>query len=224
MKSLQYKNQVIKLRKKGMTYAEIQSILNMSIPKSTLSHWCKNIKVPDSYKKKLKDLQDNNLYKARVAALQVLKEKNNNRDNKLFENNKHLSVCLLNKDVAKIILSILYLEGTRKQRSSLTFGNSDPLIISLFLKTLRFVYKIDESKFRCTLQCRADQNIDDLQNFWSNITSIPLNKFYKARIDPRSVGKESKNLNYKGVCRINYFSAEIFNELMIIIKIIGKNN
>ena len=58
--------------------------------------------------------------------------------------------------------------------------------------------------------------------FWSKITNIPLSQFYKARIDSRTIGKKSKNLNYKGVCRIDYFSAEIAIELMQISKIIHK--
>ena len=116
---------------------------------------------------------------------------------------------------------MLYLgEGAKNQRGSLMFGNSDPFIISLFLYLLRYCYNIDESKFRCTLQCRADQNSRKLEKFWFQITKIPLSQFYKARIDPRTIGKPSKKLEYKGVCRIDYFSAEIFTELTQIANIV----
>ena len=54
------------------------------------------------------------------------------------------------------------------------------------------------------------------------IRKIPLTQFYKARIDPRTIGQQSKNLNYKGVCRIDYFSAELFIELKQIPEIIHK--
>ena len=87
---------------------------------------------------------------------------------------------------------------------------------------LRFCYNIDEKKFRCTLQCRVDQNIPKLEKFWGEITKIPLSQFYKARIDPRTIGKTSKNIDYKGVCRIDYFSADIFLDLMQIPKTIYK--
>ena len=99
-------------------------------------------------------------------------------------------------------------------------GNSEPLVIRLFLNLLRYCYNIDESKFRCTLQCRADQNIPKLEKFWSQITNIPLAQFYKARIDPRTIGKPSNNPNYKGVCRIDYFSGDIFMELKQIMSLI----
>ena len=134
----------------------------------------------------------------------------------------HLGKLIKNKDIAKISLAMLYLGEGSKTRSSLMFGNSDPTIISLFLRLLRYCYKIDEDKFRCTLQCRADQDIQKLEKFWSNITNIPLSKFYKARVDPRTIGKISKNPEYKGVCRIDYFSADIFNELTKVIEAIDK--
>jgi len=118
---------------------------------------------------------------------------------------------------------MLYLvEGSKNQRGSLMFGNSDPLVIRLFLNLLRRCYDVDENKFRCTLQCKADQNIKRLEKFWSKITDIPLSQFYKARIDPRTIGKPSRKLDYKGVCRIDYFSGDVFMELKQIVNVISE--
>ena len=91
-----------------------------------------------------------------------------------------------------------------------------------FLYLLRYCYDIDEKKLRCTVQSRADQNVGELEKFWSKITEIPPSQFYKTRIDSRTIGKKSKKLNYKGVCRIDYFSGDLFIELMQIPKIIYK--
>jgi len=92
--------------------------------------------------------------------------------------NNHLPFVLKNKNTAKIALAMLYLgEGSKNpKRGSLMFGNSDPLVMSLFLDLLKYCYEIDESKFRCTLQCRADQNIEELEDFWSRVTRIPLSQ------------------------------------------------
>jgi len=85
----------------------------------------------------------------------------------LLQNNKYLGSLLKDIDVAKVALITLYLgEGSKNSaRSSLTFGNSDPKVIDLFLTLVRKCYKIDETKFRCTIQCRADQDIKALENF-----------------------------------------------------------
>ena len=116
---------------------------------------------------------------------------------------------------------MLYLgEGSKARKGSLCFANSDPLVIELFLSLMRKCYSIDTNKFRCTVQCRADQDIKNLENFWMAITKIPKSQFYKAQIDPRTIGKPSRRLAYKGVCRIDYFSADIFTELMVIPKVV----
>lgn len=223
MDRTELKEKAIKLRKRGKTYLEIQKNLKAAIPKSTLFYWCRNIKLSQKYKNRIKKLILNNLYKARHLALNANQIKRERYLKSITDRNKYLAMSLRDKDIAKVALAMLYLgEGSKKQRGSLMFGNSDPFIISLFLHLLRYCYNIDESKFRCTLQCRADQDIKKLEEFWCSITRIPLLQFYKAKIDPRTIDKPSKKPNYKGVCRIDYFSAELFTEIKLVAKIIYK--
>jgi hypothetical protein len=224
MNRIQLKEEVIKLRKKGKTYSEIQRILKRVIPKSTISYWCRSLPLPAGYQNKIEEYNKFNLNKARKVALIIKKQKRKDYLESIIRRNKHLIAVLRNPDVAKIVLAMLYFcEGSKTQKGSLMFGNSDPLIINLFLKLLRRCYKIDEQKFRCTLQGRADQDIKKLEKYWSRVTQIPLSQFYEPRIDPRTIGQVSKNPDYKGVCRIDYFSADIYNELKIIAQLISKN-
>lgn len=222
MNSIQLKENIIQLRKKGKTYKEIQNRVKIPIPKSTLSYWCRSVPLPAGYQNKIEEYNKFNLNKARKAALVVNKEKRKKYLQSIITRNQHLVAVFKDRNVAKIALVMLYLgEGSKTQRGSLMFGNSDPLIIDLFLRLLRRCYRIDKQKFRCTLQGRADQNIKKLEKYWSQITQIPLNQFYRARIDPRSIGRISKKPDYKGVCRIDYFSADIYNELKIIAQLIS---
>lgn len=224
MKSKFYlqKAKVILLRKSGKTYGEIIKVIGQNIPKSTLSDWCKKIYLNSNQKKIIDKTVKNNCRKGMEAARIINKERRKKYLESIAERNKHLSKILDNIDVCKVVLSILYLgEGTKKiNRGSLRFGNSDPFVISLFLNLIRKCYKIDETKFRCTVLCRADQNIVKLEKFWKKITNIPKSQFYKTRIDPRTIGKPTKKTDYKGVCVIDYFSADIFLDLMQIPKTI----
>ena len=132
-----------------------------------------------------------------------------------------MSKIIQQTNVAKIALSMLFLgEGSKTHTATVMFGNSNPIIISLFLKFLRKCYPVAESKLRCTVQCRADQNPQELKKFWAGITAIPLKQFYKTQVDPRTVGKPMKKLDYKGVCRIDYLSAEVVCDLHQSIKVI----
>ncbi len=210
-----YKEKTIKLRKLGKTYREIVELLGKNIPKSTISGWCKNISLKNRHVQRIKNKIHSNITSARTLALKTNKLKRLDYLKSVEKRICHLKNILENTDIAKISIAMLYLgEGAKSTKGSLMFGNSNPQIIKLFLKLLRYCYVIDESKFRCTLQCRADQDIEILENFWSNITHVPLSRFYKARIDQRTIGKKTKKIDYRGVCRIDYFSADIYLSLI----------
>ncbi|MEK7496933.1 MAG: hypothetical protein AAB657_03450 [Patescibacteria group bacterium] len=216
------KNYATELRKQGKTYSEILNLLDVKISKSTLSSWLTSIKLEENSRNIIRDKISASLVLARNKALKIKRVNRCEYLKSVLNKNLYLKKFLDNQDIAKLIISALYLgEGTKDiKRSALVFANSNPNIIVLFLKLLRFCYKIDENRFRCTLQCRADQKTNELESFWSDITKIPKTQFYKALIDKRTIGKVSKNLEYKGVCRIDYFSSEVFIDILKIIEVI----
>ena len=218
------KNKVIELRKIGNTYGEIRRLLNIELPKSTLSNWCSGILLSKLQKERILKKMQTESERGRQVALIVKRKK---RQEYLLSINKRVSdihKVLKDKNVAKMVLAMLYLaEGSKTKNDVLDLGNSDPEFIKLFLLLMRRCYFIDEKKFRCVLQCRADQDIESLEKFWSIITKIPKPQFYRASIDPRTVGRPSKKPNYKGVCRITYFSADLALELKEIVQVVFKN-
>ncbi|MFA5878275.1 MAG: hypothetical protein WC845_02830 [Candidatus Staskawiczbacteria bacterium] len=220
------KKEVVRLRKIGKTYSEILQIISPQVAKSTISNWCRNIILTPTQEARISNKIEINLANAQLRSLAVRRLKRKDYLDSVEHRVKHLKNYIKKKDAAKIALAMLYLgEGSKGlHRGSLCFGNSDPVVISLFLRLLRKCYSIDERKFRCTVQCRADQDTTSLNKFWRGITKIPKSQFYKARIDPRTTGKVSKKGKYKGVCRIDYFSADIFTELQIIPQVVFKGS
>lgn len=217
------RNKAVALRKQGKTYSEIR-LLIPGVPKSTLSNWLSTLELSKKQKDKLSRNVNRKLIKARAQSLLVMR----NKRDKYFSDieNKNLDFTNLlnsNKGSAKLVLAALYLgEGTKNMRGSLRLGNSDPGIIKLFLKLLRSCYIIDETKFRGTVLCRADQDIKSLNKFWIQTSGINKKQFYKARIDVRTVGKPSRKLDYKGVFVIDYFSASIFHDLLTLGKMMSR--
>ncbi len=211
------KEKAIQLRKKGYAYGDIAKKLGYRIPKATVSTWCSGVQLPANIVIKKKQENLAHLVKIRAKAVVVNRMARQKYLASIKERNCHFTTKLEDSDTSKVALSMLYLaEGSKNMDGSLCFGNSDPGIIRLFLKLLRKVYIINENKFRCTLQCRADNNISELEQFWSELTKISRLQFYKARIDPRTIGKPSIKSDYKGVCRIEYFSAEVYLDIMSI--------
>lgn len=210
------------MRKQGKTYSEIGALIP-KVSKSTLSYWLSGLELSDDQKYKLSKNINKKLVKARAKSIEIAREKRIKHIAEIENDNNYIFKLLAKKHVAKIVLATLYLgEGSKARHSSLSFGNSSPYIINLFLKLMRSCYNIDESKFRCTIQCRADQDIPYLEKFWSHLTMIPKKQFYGTRIDSRTIGKPSLKPDYKGVCRLDYFSARIYNELLVMGKMISK--
>lgn len=203
----------------GKTYSEITKATG--IPKSTLSYWFKSLQIPDE---SIELLRKKELLTRRQAQEKAVIANRNQRGKYLLQIRKeyrNLKVKIKQKDYALIALTMLYLgEGSKTNKGYLTLGNSNPEVIKLFIRLLRQNFTIKEHKFRCTVQCRADQDIRLLEQFWSEVTNIPPKQFYKTRIDPRTINKPSRKLDYKGVCRLEYLCADVYNRISVIMNII----
>ncbi|HAI22762.1 TPA: hypothetical protein DCP77_03435 [Candidatus Collierbacteria bacterium] len=209
------KFQAIYLRKKGKTSQEINIILGQKIPKSTYTGWFKGIELTKEQKSRISIMNLNKLDLARVKAVKVNKEKRNKFLKSLDEKNEPISKKIKDGNTAKIALAMLCLGEASKYGSGSAFclGSSDPRIIILFIKLLKKSYLINQNKFRYTIQCRADQDIEELEKYWRRIVRVPLGQFYKTRIDARSIGKPTKKVGYKGVLKVDYMDTKVQLEL-----------
>lgn len=216
------RGQAIKLRCQGKMYSEIQTILNVTIPKSTLATWCKGIRLNPEQNKRIQEIVLQQLFASRKLSVERGARKRLEFIEKIQSKYENLPTFLPEPNTQRIALAILYAaEGTKNERRGVvTLGNSSKEIIRLYLYLLRQSFSLDEKRFRCTVQCRADQNTEKLQKHWSEITRIPESQFYKPQVDPRSIGKPSKKLDYLGVCRIDYLSASLLKEIMQIVHLI----
>lgn len=210
------------LRSQGKTYSEIIKSLKITVPKSTISSWCSDVKLPPWYQDKINRLNKKNFNKAQKMAWVSNKIKRERFVNEINNKATRIAGKIKDKDVLRVILSVLYLgEGTKwKYHSGLMLGNSDSNTIKLYIKLLNICYGIPVTSLKCRISHRADQNIKLLERFWSKETGIPLTNFYKTIPDPRTVGKPTKRKDYKGVCVITCAGSHIQLELEAIPKII----
>lgn len=204
-----------KLRLEGKTYSEINGELGLIIPKSTYSYWFKELELSLEVQEKLSINVANKLTIARKKAVEVNKIKRNKFLKSLDEINEPISKKIKDKDTAKIALAMLCLGEASKYGSGSVFylGSSSSKIIVIFIKLLKSCFSIDSSKFRFTVQCRADQNVEELESYWRRVTGVKEGQFYKTRIDPRTIGKPTKKEEYKGVLKVDYMDTKVQLEL-----------
>lgn len=126
------------------------------------------------------------------------------------------SLSILNlheRSVLEIALAMFYLGEGFKKTDVLGLGNSDPLIVKFFLRTIIDLYRIDISKVRCALHLRADQNPEEIKKYWSNELKIPIEQFLKTSLDKRTLGKPTYP-DYKGVCIVTCGNVAIQRKLV----------
>jgi hypothetical protein len=200
------KNKAVLMRKNGASLAEISS--ELKIAKSTSSLWLSNTKLSPTAYKHLEDKQ----VLGRRNAIFFKKELRKNREEQFKKSAAEMIKKIkFSKEITKLCCSLIWWCEGNKNDSTVRFTNSDPTLINIFLSLLRSGFIINESKFRALVHLHSYHNEKDQMKFWSKITKIPLNQFYKSYQKPNS-GKR-KHENYPGCIAISYYDVKIAKEL-----------
>ena len=205
------KDKVDRLRKEGKTYAEIRKIY--PIPKSTLSVWLgeKYAGIFD------KEAQYEHLKKIRILAVTRI------REDKIVRDTVHTargtaaaqSLPVQDKGFQKALLAMLYwAEGTKHEKAAaLTFSNTDPRLVVLYLSMLRNCFDIDEKRLRVRLHLHYYHNKRETRQYWSKLLDVPENQFGKLYVKKRSKTRKFRR-NFKGICIVFYGSTGLLIEML----------
>jgi len=130
----------------------------------------------------------------------------------------HLSLFEQKLNLAGLML--YWGEGVKAKTDVVDFVNSNQKMVLIFLKMLRQIYQIKESKLRVLLYCYANQNTTKLINFWSKLLKIPKNKFIKPYVRQDFNPKKINKMPYSLV-HIRYCDKKLFSQIMQEIDIIS---
>jgi hypothetical protein len=92
---------------------------------------------------------------------------------------------LSDRDLTMLALALYAGEGSKRE-GTLTFANSDPILMRIFAIWLRRQVAVDESRLRMKLYLHADLDLDASIGSWSGVTGVPpaqFNKPYRAAAD-----------------------------------------
>jgi hypothetical protein len=203
----------------GHSQKEICELLEVHIPKSTLAGWVKNIELSREVRALKEKSNLIHLQHARSQATEVLRQRKNTEQELLYKELAPIAKQIIDSSTAKVSLALLYwAEGSKS--TSFYFANSNPKIVTSYLKLLERCYGISTDNLRFTVQCRADQNTVELEAYWRNVINSLEAKFYTAQVDPRTRNKPTLKLDYKGVLRIDCFNAKIRRELEALVELV----
>ncbi|MBU1083026.1 helix-turn-helix domain-containing protein [Patescibacteria group bacterium] len=212
------KEQAIVLRKKGYSLKEIAE--KLSVAKSTVSLWTRDIKMSKSALKRLESKVKKAVIisaQRHIAVTNAEREYFFRKAAKLLDKN----LDTISKDEAKLYTALLYwCEGTKSTDNLIKFANSDPKLVKFFLTVFRRGFDLQLKKFRAMMHLH-EYHIENRQiKFWAKITGIPTKQFYRSYQKPHT-GKRIKP-DYPGCITINYYDKIVAREIFGLIKAFGQ--
>ncbi len=205
------------MRKKGKSFKKIRK--ELGVPLSTLSGWLKCVPLSKKQRERLKRDWQNALVGARKKAVVWHNDQKKQRlEQAKIEARKVVSDISLNdKNILELALAFLYL-GEGSKQNTLALGNSNPDILLFYLSAIELLYGAKRASLRYDLHLRADQDPEDLKEYWSRTLSIPTKAIRYCAIDKRTMGKKTYK-DYKGVCIVTCFDVALQRRLLEISKI-----
>lgn len=211
------RNRAVSLRKKGFSIAEISDRLNIS--KGTSSLWLRDIVLTD---KAFERLEKRRLL-GKKRASEKLKMKIAHSQKEISDRVRDTLAYLdfHNRSMCRILCAVLYWGEGAKTGRRVGFINSDPQMVSTFLKLMRRAFPLNELKFRALVHIHEYHDEKAIKSFWSKLTGIPLSQFTKSYLKPHT--KKVIRQGYLGCLRITYHNSRIVDELKMTYNILAKN-
>ncbi len=203
---LKEKIEVIRLRKLGKSYSEIRKQVNVS--KSSLSLWLRGIRLTPEQIVRLKGRQRTGYWGGEGNRKKRIK-----RTKQIIAEARKEVKLLLKNPLFLAGLMLYWAEGDKSDgKEGVKLSNSDPAMIKFMMRWFRKICKVPEKKFRIALHIHKLHCRKDIENYWSQITGVPLDQFHKTQIKPTSL-KHRKNKLYNGTCNIIICSKDLFRRI-----------
>lgn len=197
------------LRRDGYSYKEIRQ--NIKVSKSTLSLWCRDIKLTrGQYDRLYRKKRDGRLEGCFVnAKRQQMKRIEKTRE--LMEISMK-EVGKINKRDIFVAGVMLYAAEGAKRDGEVAFSNADCSMIRFMSDWFRKICYVSEEKFRGKLYIHDNLDEGKAKGYWSRISGIPINQFHKSYI-AKTNGEYRKNVHNYGIFSIRISDRELSRKI-----------
>lgn len=198
------KGKVRALRSQGLSLNEIQQ--KTTIPKTTIRLWISNIELTEQQKDVLLKKTFVALQEGRKKAQLINKERRVKKEQAFLLEAQRDIGFLTKKELFIAGVALYWAEGFKnKHEYRLGFCNSDSSMILFYLKWLHEALGVDKQRItaRVSINYSYKEKTKEIEDYWSEITGIPLSHFTKTFYQNTQWRKEYEDSNYHGVLRIH---------------------
>jgi len=194
-----------KLRVEGYSLNEISRTLGVA--KSSVSLWVRDIVLSESQENYLKEkgFYREAIERRRTSRLANEKEK---REQVILAAEKSITK-ISSKQLWFLGTMLYWAEGGKTQRL-VRFSNGDPEMIKIMMAFFKRVCEVPDRKFRGYIHIHPHLDYIEAETYWSVISGIPLDQFFKTYRMPNKSSQNKKNSLPYGVFDIYVLDTKLF--------------
>jgi hypothetical protein len=158
------------LRQQGWSYGEIGK--QLGVAKSSVKNWCSDIEISEEQEQAINHRKQQ--WGAKNNGAMINKRKGL-EERRLYQAEGRLKAR--EKSRLHIIGCMLYWsEGSKSRRNELTFANSDPAMIEIFMRFLREELFIQNEKIRLEIHCYAQskEELNEIEIYWLELLIVAI--------------------------------------------------
>ncbi len=211
------KDKAVQMRLQGRSYSEIQKTLNLP-SRGTLSFWLKDLALPAEARVRLQKYSaitsKQNLQKFNTARTRQIQAENGQE----YNSGRKCIGSLSKRELMLVGAALYWGEGTKSDNGgktqSLVFTNSDPDMVTIYMRFIRQIYGVPEIRIRAGIHVYPSIDVDETRQFWSKVTQLPPDRFYIVTIISRlSSGKRNSRLLPHGTVTIRVHDRKLFHRM-----------
>lgn len=202
---VQEKKQAIALRKAGTSMGDIAE--QIGVAKSSVSYWVRDVRLTKDQRNKLNQNGHSvdAIEKRRISRM----SKTDLRRTEIIEQAKTEAVQLYNNPLWCIGVSLYWGEGGKTQ-NMVRISNSDPAVITLMLRFFTEVCNAPIEKMRGHVHTFSHQHVGKTEQYWSELSGIPLSQFFKTYVKQSSASKKKRDTLPYGTFQLYVHDTDLF--------------
>ncbi|MEK7101720.1 MAG: hypothetical protein AAB882_01045 [Patescibacteria group bacterium] len=198
------------LRKQGYSMNEITRMLGVA--KSSVSLWTGDIELTSKQRQKLSENGRSVESVERRRHARLTNERARRRP--YFENAVAEIENLSRRDLFFLGTSFYWGEGSKANRGTVDFTNSDPRGIQVMMRYFKEVCNVPDQKFRGHVILHPHLDARKAEHYWSKISGIPLTQFHKTSMQHNKASKNKKDSLPLGTFAIGIYDTTLYLRIM----------
>jgi hypothetical protein len=191
------------LRAAGATVPDIAAALGVS--KSSVSLWVRDVPTPPMVRRRTRSHTEHPAkVRAReeVAAMDALGA---------------VRLGSLSEQAFLAAGAALYAGEGTKQGGVVSLANTNPDIVTFYLRWLRTFFEIDESRLRARVYLHVEQDLERTTAYWSDLLAVPRGQFRQPHIVQRTAAvRTTKHVH--GCVYVSYACTRTHREVMGLVR------